>query len=292
MQRGPSTACSIPVLGVETSLVRNTFSKRCRRGACRRTPSATIAPSARARRPTMPGPNKSDAMKPPPWRAVLGNPFIRHPCLERTARELLHQMPRALVDLVSFNSALYASIRAGELHSAEELWWELKTQHLRPDVMTYSSMISGYAKVRGCDRAEELWRSMRESRVRPNVVTYNALLDARVNDQLAQAEELLGEMKQEEAETSGRTLAASAEGRIGEEDRHPARKADARSQVVVIGWLAFCGPGLFNALNGLGNAGSDDADVAALANGCLYCTFALCGYFGSVAFNLLGPTRR
>ncbi|CAK9051351.1 Pentatricopeptide repeat-containing protein At2g31400, partial [Durusdinium trenchii] len=31
----------------------------------------------------------------------------------RTARELLHQMPRALVDLVSFNSALYASIRAG-----------------------------------------------------------------------------------------------------------------------------------------------------------------------------------
>ncbi|CAK9056984.1 Pentatricopeptide repeat-containing protein At2g31400 [Durusdinium trenchii] len=64
--------------------------------------------------------------------------------------------------------------------------------------MTYSSMISGYAKVRGCDRAEELWRSMRESRVRPNVVTYNALLDARVNDQLAQAEELLGEMKQEE----------------------------------------------------------------------------------------------
>lgn len=26
-------------------------------------------------RPTMPGPNKSDAMKPPPWRAVLGSFF-------------------------------------------------------------------------------------------------------------------------------------------------------------------------------------------------------------------------
>eukprot|EP00435_Cladocopium_sp_Y103_P009898 s3109_g2.t1 len=57
----------------------------------------------------------------------------------------------------------------------------------------------------------------------------------------------------------------------------------------VIGFLAFCGPGLFNALNGLGNAGSNDAQVAAMANGCLYCTFAIFGYFGAVAFNLWGP---
>eukprot|EP00434_Breviolum_minutum_P013066 symbB.v1.2.011512.t1/scaffold777.1/size163462/3 len=52
--------------------------------------------------------------------------------------------------------------------------------------------------------------------------------------------------------------------------------------------LAFCGPGLFNALNGLGNAGSNDAQIAAMANGCLYGTFAIFGYFGSVAFHLCG----
>jgi len=46
---------------------------------------------------------------------------------------------------------------------------------------------------------------------------------------------------------------------------------------------------LFNALNGLGNAGSDDATISALANGCLYCTFAVCGYLGGAAFNLFGP---
>eukprot|EP00931_Biecheleriopsis_adriatica_P118589 TRINITY_DN93954_c0_g1_i1.p1 TRINITY_DN93954_c0_g1~~TRINITY_DN93954_c0_g1_i1.p1 ORF type:complete len:464 (-),score=97.88 TRINITY_DN93954_c0_g1_i1:80-1471(-) len=64
---------------------------------------------------------------------------------------------------------------------------------------------------------------------------------------------------------------------------------NATKQVIVVGLLAFCGPGLFNALNGLGNAGSNDATIAALANGCLYCTFAVCGYFGGAAFNLFGP---
>mmetsp|Transcript_13398 Transcript_13398/g.22029 ORF Transcript_13398/g.22029 Transcript_13398/m.22029 type:complete len:450 (-) Transcript_13398:38-1387(-) len=67
------------------------------------------------------------------------------------------------------------------------------------------------------------------------------------------------------------------------------QKKGATAQIVVVGALAFCGPGLFNALNGLGNAGSSDPTIAALANGFLYCTFAICGYFGGAAFNLFGP---
>mmetsp|Transcript_107611 Transcript_107611/g.273180 ORF Transcript_107611/g.273180 Transcript_107611/m.273180 type:complete len:180 (+) Transcript_107611:111-650(+) len=63
----------------------------------------------------------------------------------------------------------------------------------------------------------------------------------------------------------------------------------ARLQVIFIGLLAFCGPGLFNALRGLGNAGADDPSVAAIANSCLYLTFAVSGYFAAAAFNLLGP---
>mmetsp|Transcript_36691 Transcript_36691/g.67272 ORF Transcript_36691/g.67272 Transcript_36691/m.67272 type:complete len:437 (-) Transcript_36691:47-1357(-) len=71
--------------------------------------------------------------------------------------------------------------------------------------------------------------------------------------------------------------------------RNTGRRHSAAAQVATVGALAFCGPGLFNALNGLGNAGSDDATVSALANGCLYCTFAVCGYLGGAAFNLFGP---
>ncbi|CAE7943223.1 unnamed protein product, partial [Symbiodinium sp. KB8] len=71
-----------------------------------------------------------------------------------------------------------------------------------------------------------------------------------------------------------------------EQDRS---RASAPGQIAVLGALAFAGPGLFNALNGLGNAGSSDPAVAALANSCLYCTFAVFGYFGSAFFNLFGP---
>jgi len=63
----------------------------------------------------------------------------------------------------------------------------------------------------------------------------------------------------------------------------------ARTQVTIVGFLAFCGPGLYNALNALGGAGSGDPTVAAIANGCLYCTFAASSFFAGAAFNLLGP---
>lgn len=63
----------------------------------------------------------------------------------------------------------------------------------------------------------------------------------------------------------------------------------AEQQVRVVGFLAFCGPGLFNALNGLGGAGSADASVAAAANSCLYLTFAVSSYLAGAVFNVLGP---
>eukprot|EP00927_Polykrikos_kofoidii_P037943 TRINITY_DN32159_c0_g1_i2.p1 TRINITY_DN32159_c0_g1~~TRINITY_DN32159_c0_g1_i2.p1 ORF type:complete len:492 (+),score=63.25 TRINITY_DN32159_c0_g1_i2:27-1502(+) len=68
-----------------------------------------------------------------------------------------------------------------------------------------------------------------------------------------------------------------------------ADKSNATRQVAIVGMLAFCGPGLFNALNGLGRAGSSNARVAAVANGCLYCTFAMTSYFSGAAFSVFGP---
>jgi len=60
-------------------------------------------------------------------------------------------------------------------------------------------------------------------------------------------------------------------------------------QIVVIGFLAFCGPGMFNAMSGLGKAGSDDNTVAAVANGCLYFAFSFVGYFSGAIFKMIGP---
>lgn len=59
-------------------------------------------------------------------------------------------------------------------------------------------------------------------------------------------------------------------------------------QIFYVGCLAFCCPGMFNALNGLGKAGGKNENVGNAANAALYGTFAVFGYFGGACFNLLG----
>jgi len=62
----------------------------------------------------------------------------------------------------------------------------------------------------------------------------------------------------------------------------------AKTQIVIVAFIAFCCPGIFNALNGLGGAGSSNPTVSNNANTALYATFAVFGYFGGLFFNLFG----
>lgn len=60
------------------------------------------------------------------------------------------------------------------------------------------------------------------------------------------------------------------------------------NQNIVAGIVAFTGPGLFNALQGLGNAGGSDPRVGATMNATLYATFSIFGVLSGSLFNLLG----
>jgi MFS family permease len=60
------------------------------------------------------------------------------------------------------------------------------------------------------------------------------------------------------------------------------------TQVLVISVVCFCCPGFFNALSGLGGAGSMTPSTSAAANATLYFFFALFGYFGGAFYNLFG----
>ena len=54
-------------------------------------------------------------------------------------------------------------------------------------------------------------------------------------------------------------------------------------QTVLLGFVCFMGPGLFNACNGLGGGGQLDPTTGANANSALYATFAVMAFFsGSV----------
>lgn len=51
------------------------------------------------------------------------------------------------------------------------------------------------------------------------------------------------------------------------------------TQVIMLGFVCFMGPGLFNALNGLGGGGQVDTKTSANANAALYATFAFAAFF-------------
>jgi MFS family permease len=60
------------------------------------------------------------------------------------------------------------------------------------------------------------------------------------------------------------------------------------TQVFMLGFVCFMGPGLFNAVNGLGGGGQLDATTGANANVALYSTFAVVGFFAGSINNRLG----
>jgi hypothetical protein len=61
------------------------------------------------------------------------------------------------------------------------------------------------------------------------------------------------------------------------------------TQVVLLGFVCFMCPGLFNALNGLGAGGQVDSTTSANANSTLYATFAVAAFFAGSVYHLSLP---
>ncbi|KAL2339523.1 hypothetical protein Fmac_007463 [Flemingia macrophylla] len=60
-------------------------------------------------------------------------------------------------------------------------------------------------------------------------------------------------------------------------------------QVVLIGLVCFCCPGMFNALSGMGGGGQVNSTASNNALTALYTTFAVFGILGGGIYNILGP---
>ncbi|KAJ2605751.1 hypothetical protein EV177_006077 [Coemansia sp. RSA 1804] len=66
------------------------------------------------------------------------------------------------------------------------------------------------------------------------------------------------------------------------------RYYSAMTQVVLVGFVCFLCPGMFNAVNGLGGGGQMDATAGNNANTALYSTFVVFGVLGGAIVNLCG----
>lgn len=63
---------------------------------------------------------------------------------------------------------------------------------------------------------------------------------------------------------------------------------NATTQIVMLGFVCFMCPGLFNAINGLGAGGQVDSTNSANANSALYASFAFFAFFSGSINNKLG----
>ncbi|OMH85529.1 UNC93-like protein 2 [Zancudomyces culisetae] len=62
----------------------------------------------------------------------------------------------------------------------------------------------------------------------------------------------------------------------------------ALTQVVILGFICFCCPGMFNALNSMGGGGQIDSSTGSKANTALYVTFTIFGLLGGAIVNIIG----
>ncbi|KAG0256000.1 hypothetical protein DFQ27_005972 [Actinomortierella ambigua] len=60
-------------------------------------------------------------------------------------------------------------------------------------------------------------------------------------------------------------------------------------QVLAVGFICFCCPGIYNALSSIGGGGQLESDVDENANSALYACFCIVGLFAGAVHNKLGP---
>lgn len=68
----------------------------------------------------------------------------------------------------------------------------------------------------------------------------------------------------------------------------PVWYASPKVQLLMVSFICFLCPGMFNALTGIGGAGQVDTTVQADANTALYSTFAAVGFFAGTITNRIG----
>mmetsp|Transcript_42720 Transcript_42720/g.79476 ORF Transcript_42720/g.79476 Transcript_42720/m.79476 type:complete len:510 (+) Transcript_42720:108-1637(+) len=132
----------------------------------------------------------------PCYNAVLGS--YNYCALPRRALRLLKTMRDEGLDpdRFSYQMAIGAAARAGEIAVAKQLMQELRENDLKPDVGTFSTVISACTRGGRGDVALEFFDEMPQQRVEPNLWNYTAAISAcKVTRKWERAAELLREMQ-------------------------------------------------------------------------------------------------
>lgn len=114
------------------------------------------------------------------------------------------------VNSVVFNTLLNGLVRCDLLEQVEQVLLDMSTsdQPVKPDLITFSTIIKGFCQAGDLDKGLALMRSMQSSlAIFPDEVLYNSLLDGCTRQQrLVEAMQLMDEMQQAGVTPSNHTL--------------------------------------------------------------------------------------
>ncbi|XP_010481645.1 PREDICTED: pentatricopeptide repeat-containing protein At1g63070, mitochondrial-like [Camelina sativa] len=101
-----------------------------------------------------------------------------------------------LLDGLCNNGKLETALVAGKVGEAWDLFCSLSLKGVKPNVVTYTTMISRLCRKSLMQEADALFRKMKEDGILPNSGTYNTLIRAHLRDgELAAPAELINEMR-------------------------------------------------------------------------------------------------
>ncbi len=94
---------------------------------------------------------------------------------EETLRELLENGIKP--DIISYNTVIYAYCRNGRMREASRIFSEMKDSGLVPDVVTYNTFVASYAADSMFVEAIDVVQYMIKHGSKPNQNTYNSIVD-------------------------------------------------------------------------------------------------------------------
>jgi len=102
------------------------------------------------------------------------------------------------IDSLILNTVLATGVAAGKTEAAEELLHETATENVAiPDVISYNTILKGYAHQKIADKALKTMELMLARGVKPNGITFNTVMDAAVRgSQFEDAWKILDSMQE------------------------------------------------------------------------------------------------
>eukprot|EP00440_Ansanella_granifera_P000069 gb/GFBE01000072.1/.p1 GENE.gb/GFBE01000072.1/~~gb/GFBE01000072.1/.p1 ORF type:complete len:932 (+),score=227.65 gb/GFBE01000072.1/:1-2796(+) len=90
----------------------------------------------------------------------------------------IYQETRGTLTLgtVTYNTLIDSLVRAADLRQAMELFKDMTTCNVAPDVITYSILIKGYSTVGDLERAITLLGQMQRCGIKPDAILFNSIL--------------------------------------------------------------------------------------------------------------------